>query len=114
MSRRENRDELESLRATIQLKDQTIVSLQGQLSDLKVAKEQSYEANRELSEKINVLTNENLELGNQIDRLNLSTARGRGGDFFRRPKHDQLLPQTSAQGGTPSSGYRRGSEPDRA
>ena len=69
MSRRENRDELESLRATIQLKDQTIVSLQGQLSDLKVAKEQSYEANRELSEKINVLTNENLELGNQIDRL---------------------------------------------
>lgn len=69
MSRRENIDELEPLKATIQLKDQTIVSLQGQLSDLKAAKEQSDEAYRELSEKINVLTNENLELRNEIDRL---------------------------------------------
>jgi len=69
MSRRENNDELEPLRATIQLKDQTIVSLQGQLSDLKKAKEQSDTAHRELSEKINVLTGENLELRNEIDRL---------------------------------------------
>jgi len=69
MSRRENNDELEPLRATIQLKDQTIVSMQGQLSDLKAAKEQSDAAHRELSEKINVLTEENLELRNEIDRL---------------------------------------------
>jgi len=69
MSRRENIDELEPLRATIQLKDQTIASLQGQLSDLKAAKEQSDAAHRELSEKINVLTEENLELRNEIDRL---------------------------------------------
>ncbi len=69
MSGRENNDELEPLRATIQLKDQTIVSLQGQLSDLKAAKEQSDTAHRELSGKINVLTGENLELRNEIDRL---------------------------------------------
>jgi beta-lactam-binding protein with PASTA domain len=69
MSRRENRDELEPLRATIHLKDQTIVSLQEQLSNLKAAKEQKDEAYRELSEKINVLTEENLELRNEIDRL---------------------------------------------
>lgn len=69
MSRRENNDELEPLRATIQLKDQTIVSLQGQLSDLKAAKEHSDAAHRELSEKINVLTGENLELRNEINRL---------------------------------------------
>ncbi len=69
MSIRENRDELEPLRATIQLKDQTIVSLQGQLSDLKAAKEQLDEAHRELSDKINVLTAENLELRNEMARL---------------------------------------------
>ena len=71
MSERVDRNELEMLRATIQLKDQTIVNLQTQVSDVKVSKERLEKDRGELREKISGLERVNQELRNEIAALKL-------------------------------------------
>jgi beta-lactam-binding protein with PASTA domain len=71
MSERVDRNELEMLRATIQLKDQTIVNLQTQVSDFKVSKERLEKDRGELLEKISGLERVNQELRNEIAALKL-------------------------------------------
>jgi beta-lactam-binding protein with PASTA domain len=71
MSERVDRNELEMLRATIQLKDQTIVNLQTQVSDFKVSKERLEKDRGELLEKISGLERMNQELRNEIAALKL-------------------------------------------
>jgi serine/threonine-protein kinase len=71
MSERVDRNELEMLRATIQLKDQTIANLQTQVSDAKVTKERLEKDRGELLEKISDLERVNQDLRNEMAALKL-------------------------------------------